>query len=277
MTGNFPSTRAAYRMREGKVSLISCVLRHDDAHRYEKVSMAKTLNRSLCHTAAAILRSKVRAWRRRACVARASTHLLETKRLARAQDMQGAGSKIYCVFQMRRRNEHVEGRCEPKQLAKYNEDVTLVHACKVFLKERRKNNDIRKWCTLEDSGYIEPKVVSVIRGDHGDMYSFDGRGAILAHAFFPGSGRGGDAHFDDDELWLLDPNNDEEEGTLLTVARPLAIKIIISAGRDRVQLPAASNTSGSNLMKDSHSGHHRFIIGRNKSTADTNFFASFLQ
>lgn len=26
---------------------------------------------------------------------------------------------------------------------------------------------------------------------------------MLAHAFFPGSGRGGDAHFDEDEEWLL--------------------------------------------------------------------------
>ncbi|XP_047021262.1 matrix metalloproteinase-25-like isoform X1 [Helicoverpa zea] len=52
--------------------------------------------------------------------------------------------------------------------------------------------------------------VTFFRGDHGDGYPFDGQGHVVAHAFPPPHGA---MHFDDDELWGDNPEEDEEDVT----------------------------------------------------------------
>lgn len=49
-------------------------------------------------------------------------------------------------------------------------------------------------------------------------YPFDGRGYVLAHAFFPYVQDGGSVHFDNDELWTVNKTQDDEGTDFYSVA-----------------------------------------------------------
>lgn len=82
----------------------------------------------------------------------------------------------------------------PKRLTRDEVDQEVYNAFNVW----SKYTDLSFTPQRTGKVHIEIRFES---GEHGDGDPFDGPGGTLAHAYFPVYG--GDAHFDDEELWTV--------------------------------------------------------------------------
>ncbi|KRF97984.1 uncharacterized protein Dwil_GK21871, isoform C [Drosophila willistoni] len=82
----------------------------------------------------------------------------------------------------------------PKRLKRADVDAEIGRAFAVW------SLDTDLTFTRKTSGPVHIEI-KFVEGEHGDGDAFDGQGGTLAHAFFPVFG--GDAHFDDAELWTI--------------------------------------------------------------------------
>uniref|UniRef100_UPI0037E89184 matrix metalloproteinase-20 n=1 Tax=Semicossyphus pulcher TaxID=241346 RepID=UPI0037E89184 len=86
-------------------------------------------------------------------------------------------------------------------IAKYTPDMKREDVEKSF------HSALKMWSDAAPLRFIKVDhgkadiVFSFARGTHGDFFPFDGPRGVLAHAFQPGEGMGGDVHFDEDETW----------------------------------------------------------------------------
>lgn len=107
--------------------------------------------------------------------------------------------------------------------------------------------------TLAASAAAADIVISWHVGDHGDGHPFDGTGGalnVLAHAFSPGSGIGGDVHFDDAENWT--------QAIRGTGAQPIDL-VSVAAHEIGHALGLGHSNVACALMGAVYNGSHRYL------------------
>ncbi|XP_068569056.1 collagenase 3 [Cebidichthys violaceus] len=96
-------------------------------------------------------------------------------------------------------------------------------------------------------------MISFGSKEHGDYNPFDGPNGLLAHAYPPGQGIGGDTHFDEDEHWSKDSST---YNLFIVAAHELGHALGMSHSTDAGALmyPVYSYTSGYPLAEDDIKG-----------------------
>ncbi|KAM5181756.1 stromelysin-1-like [Mantella aurantiaca] len=89
------------------------------------------------------------------------------------------------------------------RIVNYTPDITKLEVDYAVAQALRIWSEVTTLKFLQVSSGEADIMISFGSKAHGDFFPFDGPLGVLAHAFAPSEGIGGDAHFDEDENWTL--------------------------------------------------------------------------